>query len=151
MTVGIEFYFPGMKVSRMFIKKGDYIPLHGHPNQHGLLFVLEGRCSIKKYQFKSKEDQCVKIQLIDERILMKDDYSVITPKENIHTIIAEEDTSLLDIFSPGKKEGRLSEYFKILSEDKNNINLVVESIDISKVEMADYLKHSLKDTIIVVD
>lgn len=151
MIPDATYYFPGMRITQFLIKKGDKIPLHGHPDQYGLLFVLEGKCSIKKYKILSRDDERYTIQIIDERVLINNEHSVITPVNNIHTLVAEEDTKLLDIFAPGVASGRLSEFLKILSEDDSNNYLTVAPIDISLVEMADYLKDSHGHKIIIKD
>ncbi len=112
--------FPKMRVGRFPLKKGEKIPLHIHYKQYGLAYLLSGRCFIKSYNILERDKEELSLMLFNEIEIQQHDYQILTPTLNAHEILAIEDCLFLDIFSPGKQAGLLSEYLEIL-EEKNKL------------------------------
>lgn len=118
--------FPNMRVGRFFLKKGEEIPLHIHPEQYGMAYLLTGKAEVTTYNILSQEDNQYRLEVESVDILCGGEHQVLTPVKNGHKIIAVEDTWFLDTFAPGRETGYLSVYLNIIEESRGVI--VSESI-----------------------
>lgn len=108
--------FPNMRVGKFLLKKNEVIPIHIHPQQYAMAYLLSGRAEITTYDILSQEDSEYQLKVESVAVKSGDDCQILTPTKNGHKIKAIEDTWFLDVFAPGKEEGILSTYLQIINE-----------------------------------
>ncbi|MBO6607644.1 hypothetical protein [Psychroserpens sp.] len=103
------------QVSLFQFEKGEYIPHHDHPNMTGVLNVVSGNLLTKNYSIEKQLNttrevingdktytmkKCV-IREVENEILKGGDVGILTANEgNIHSIMPNEFTQMIDVFTP---------------------------------------------------
>jgi quercetin dioxygenase-like cupin family protein len=75
-------------LSRIFLKKGSFVPLHSHHNEQ-ISYVLEG---------------VLKFWIDDKEVVLSSGEVLLIPPDMPHKIEVLEDTLSLDIFDPPRKD-----------------------------------------------
>ena len=125
-------YERDFEVSLFQFEKGAYIPHHDHPQMTGVLNVISGNLlaknytiekqldsirEIKKYGEKKIIKKCV-IKQVENEILKSGDVSMLTSHEgNIHSIMPNEFTQLVDVFTPAYKHNTNTNWYKVNEEE----------------------------------
>lgn len=134
------FHYPNMRMGRFQLKAGERIPIHIHADQFGLAYLLRGKCVLTTYIVEAINDEEVSLTLDSKQTLTADTYSVITPQNNGHEIEAIEDCVFFDVFAPGKREGKLSDYLEIIKSEQNGSRLIGRKIATEEVDLPESLK-----------
>lgn len=117
------------QVSLFQFEKGEYIPHHDHPNMTGVLNVVSGNLLAKNFDFieelaetrevtyetgyKATLQKCV-IREVESEILKAGDVGILTADEgNIHSIMPNEFTQMIDVFTPAYKEDTRANWFTV--------------------------------------
>ena len=119
------------QVSLFQFEKGEYIPHHDHPDMTGVINVVSGNLLTKNYSIEEKFSttrevvkngrkevlrKCV-IREVENEIVERGDVSILTAHEgNIHSIMPNELTQLVDVFTPAYKPDTNANWYKV-SED----------------------------------
>jgi len=138
-----------MRIGRFVLKAGEKIPLHIHAGQFGLAYLLSGKCNISTYLVAETGHE-FHLTLDKKQILTAHTYSILTPKVNAHQIEVIEECVFLDIFAPGKAEGKLSDFLEIIQEKKNGAQLVARKIPLEKVVLPQSLLNNIDNYLAVV-
>ncbi|MBX2815186.1 MAG: hypothetical protein KTR24_04285 [Saprospiraceae bacterium] len=103
------------QVSLFQFEKGEYIPHHDHPDMTGVINVVSGSALAKNYSLEeqlSASREVVKngrrevlqkctIREVGNEVIERGDVSILTADEgNIHSIMPNEFTQLVDVFTP---------------------------------------------------
>ncbi|MEO1031937.1 MAG: hypothetical protein AAFX55_11065 [Bacteroidota bacterium] len=126
-------YEVDFQVSLFQFEKGEYIPHHDHPNMTGVINVVSGDISAKNYSIEeqlsttreliidgevSEIKTCIIRETGNERI-KKGDVSILTADEgNIHSIMPNTFTQLVDVFTPAYHQDTNAMWYKV-NEDEN--------------------------------
>lgn len=110
----IEFQYPDMLVTRSSLKKGDEVPLHAHSNHYGFVYVLSGRCEITTYSVLEQQEDRFQINLVSHKEYKPNDFAVISKRDNVHRIVALEDTVFLDAFSSKPGAGIFQQFLSVI-------------------------------------
>lgn len=113
-------------------EKGEYIPHHDHPDMTGVINVVSGNLLAKNYSIQKQLDstrevikdgkksiikKCV-IKQVENEILKAGDVSILTSHEgNIHSIMPNEFTQLVDVFTPAYKHDTNANWYEV-NEDE---------------------------------
>ncbi len=124
-------YEADFQVSLFQFEKGEYIPHHDHPKMTGVLNVVSGNLLAKNYsvekqlsstrELKKGEEafivkKCV-LREVENEILKGGDVGILTAHEgNIHSIMPNEFTQMVDVFTPAYKHDTNANWYK-LTED----------------------------------
>jgi len=129
---------PFFNVGIFLIPKGNYLPLHNHPNMLVISKVIWGSVQISSYDKQVKiNNQLEKFNIfqVNEKskvILNLNEISILTPdKNNIHEVIAYEDSAFFDIILPSYDhcQNRECEYFEMIKlKDFNENNLYMRKL-----------------------
>ena len=120
------------QVSLFQFEKGEYIPHHDHPNMTGVLNVLSGNLLARNFDFaeeldetrevtyknghKAKLQKCV-IKEVQNEILKAKDIAILTADEgNIHSIMPNEFTQMVDVFTPAYQEDTKANWYTVNEE-----------------------------------
>ena len=125
--------YPNLKVGRFTLAKGETIPIHLHPGQYGMAYLLSGRCELYSYRLINQAGPVYNLSLPSIQILEKDQHSVLTPTDNAHKIVALEESCFFDVFAPGKSDGLLSTYLDIIQQTDQEIT--ARAIDLSEAKL----------------
>lgn len=116
------------QVSLFQFEKGEYIPHHDHPDMTGVINVVSGSALAKNYtieeqltttrevikQGRSEVMQKCIIREIGNEVVKKGDVSILTAHEgNIHSIMPNEYTQLVDVFTPAYKADTKSIWYTV--------------------------------------
>lgn len=116
------------QVSLFQFEKGEYIPHHDHPDMTGVINVVSGNLLTKNYSIEEQLSttrevikngrkevlrKCV-IREIENEIVERGDVSILTAHEgNIHSIMPNELTQLVDVFTPAYKPHTNANWYKV--------------------------------------
>ena len=116
------------QVSLFQFEKGEYIPHHDHPDMTGVINVVSGNLLTKNYSIEEqlsttrkvikngrKEvlQKCV-IKEVGNEVVKRGDVSILTAHEgNIHSIMPNELSQLVDVFTPAYKPNTSTNYYKV--------------------------------------
>ncbi|GAA4967841.1 hypothetical protein [Algibacter aquimarinus] len=116
------------QVSLFQFEKGEYIPHHDHPEMTGVINVVSGSALAKNYNVEEQlstnrkvikdgrsevMQKCV-IKKIGDEIIQKGDVSILTAHQgNIHSIMPNEYTQLVDVFTPAYKRDTKSIWYTV--------------------------------------
>ena len=120
------------QVSLFQFEKGEYIPHHDHPNMTGVLNVLSGNLLARNFDIaeeldetrevtyknghKAKLQKCV-IKEVQNEILKAKDIAILTADEgNIHSIMPNEFTQMVDVFTPAYQEDTKANWYTVNEE-----------------------------------
>lgn len=115
------YHFPTMRIGKFLLKKGETIPLHIHPSQYAMAYLLSGKAEISVYNILEQKQDEYSLFLDSVSLIETGDYQILTPTKNGHRIKALEDSWFLDTFSPGKEEGPLSVYLEVIAKQGDAI------------------------------
>jgi len=124
------------QVSLFQFEKGEYIPHHDHPDMTGVLNVVSGNLLARNFDFveelaetrevtynnghKAILQKCV-IKEVENEILKAGDVGILTAEEgNIHSIMPNEFTQMVDVFTPAYQEDTKANWYQVEEENKYN-------------------------------
>lgn len=122
--------------SIFYIKKGYQLPLHDHPDMHGIIKVLFGQIRIHSYTATNIDSEVIRApnekytvlcERADDCVLCSDDKPLsLTPyMNNIHEVIADTDTAFFDcLLPPYKEKCNFYRYKGVKDEEKNLYELL---------------------------
>ncbi|XP_014205710.1 2-aminoethanethiol dioxygenase [Copidosoma floridanum] len=143
-------------IAVFILKSGMTLPMHNHPEMHGLLKVINGVVKINSYTFETQDDEKT-LELgrtisvtkhAPVTVRSTDPACVLTPiLKNIHEITClEGPAAFLDVLSPpydilGKygEKSRLCTYFKVLQDDGTTDKVQLEVTNVP----LDFYSHSI--------
>ena len=117
-----------LQVSLFQFEKGEYIPHHDHPNMTGVLNVVSGNLLARNYTIEKHLDSIRKVEVngkknvirkcvikeVENEILKAGDVSILTSHEgNIHSIMPNDFTQLVDVFTPAYKHDTNANWYKV--------------------------------------
>ena len=116
------------QVSLFQFDKGEYIPHHDHPDMTGVLHVVLGNLLTKNYSVEEQlpitrevikkgrkeiRRKCV-IREVGNEIMKRGDVSVLTAHDgNIHAIMPNELTQLVDVFTPAYSAATNANWYEV--------------------------------------
>ena len=125
-------YEQDFQISLFQFEKGEYIPQHNHQDMTGVLNVVSGNLLAKNYNIEeqgssSKEikkgeqtftvKNCI-LREVEKEVLMAGDVGILTSDEgNIHSIMPNEFTQMVDVFTPAYKHDTNAQWYKV-NEDE---------------------------------
>ncbi len=124
-------YEVDFQVSLFQFEKGEYIPHHDHPDMTGVLNVVSGSLLAKNYNIEEqlsatrevvKDGQTTVLQKCILRetgneVIKRGDVSFLTSDEgNIHSIMPNEFTQLVDVFTPAYKHDTNAKWYTVNEE-----------------------------------
>jgi len=125
-------YEVDFQVSLFQFEKGEYIPHHDHPDMTGVLNVVSGNLLAKNYTIEEqlspiraveKEGttsivkKCI-LREVENKTLKAGNVSMLTAHEgNIHSIMPNEFTQLVDVFSPAYKYNTNANWYTINDDE----------------------------------
>jgi cysteamine dioxygenase len=124
------------QVSLFQFEKGEYIPHHDHPDMTGVLNVVSGNLLARNFDFveelaetrevtynnghKAKLQKCV-LKEVENEILKAGDVGILTAEVgNIHSIMPNEFTQMVDVFTPAYQEDTKANWYQVEEENKYN-------------------------------
>ncbi|MEO1257236.1 MAG: hypothetical protein AAFZ15_00505 [Bacteroidota bacterium] len=125
-------YEVDFQVSLYQFEKGEYIPHHDHPDMTGVLNVISGNVLAKNYTIEEQlsstreivtngETSLLKkctIREVGNEIIKAGNVSMLTAHEgNIHSIMPNEFTQLVDVFTPAYKHDTNAKWYTV-NEDE---------------------------------
>ncbi|MEM6516627.1 MAG: hypothetical protein AAF688_10630 [Bacteroidota bacterium] len=121
------------QVSLFQFEKGEYIPHHDHPDMTGVLNVVSGNLTAKNYNIEKqlsyireviKGDKtyvmkkCI-LREVEDEVLKTGDVGILTSDEgNIHSIMPNQFTQMVDVFTPAYHKDTKSNWYDV-SENQN--------------------------------
>lgn len=121
-------YEVDFQISLFQFEKGEYIPHHDHPEMTGVLNVVSGSLLTKNYtmeeQLSSSREiikdgqrevvrKCI-IREVGNETITGGDVSILTAHEgNIHSIMPNEFTQMVDVFTPAYKHDTNAHWYKV--------------------------------------
>ena len=128
------------QVSLFQFEKGEYIPHHDHPDMTGVLNVVSGNLLAKNYSIEKQLEttrqvlkgertltmkKCI-LQEVENEILKAGDVSILTAHDgNIHSIMPNEFTQMVDVFTPAYKHDTNANWYEVNEEgfyqNQNNL------------------------------
>ncbi|MEM6717837.1 MAG: hypothetical protein AAF611_00845 [Bacteroidota bacterium] len=121
------------QVSLFQFEKGEYIPHHDHPNMTGVLNVVSGSLLTKNYTIQEQLTDTREVieygrKTIIKKCILREtgneiakagDVSMLMADEgNIHSIMPNEFTQMVDVFTPAYHRETNSSWYKV-NEDTN--------------------------------
>ncbi|MFK8008024.1 MAG: hypothetical protein AB8H03_16825 [Saprospiraceae bacterium] len=125
-------YRVDFQVSLFQFEKGEYIPHHDHPDMTGVLNVVSGSIQAKNYTIEeqlSSTREVVKdgqttvlkkctLRETENEIITAGNVSALHAHEgNIHSIMPNEFTQLVDVFTPAYKFNTNANWYKVNEEE----------------------------------
>ncbi|SRX75646.1 DUF3471 domain-containing protein [Aequorivita antarctica] len=116
------------QVSLFQFEKGEYISHHDHPDMTGVINVVSGNALLKNYTIEEQLNNPKKlfenglemytdtylIREIENEIAKAGDVSILTSHEgNIHCLMPNEFTQLVDVFTPAYKADTNTKWYKV--------------------------------------
>jgi len=124
-------YEVDFQVSLFQFEKGEYIGHHDHPDMTGVLNVVSGNVLAKNYTIEEQLDSTREIEKDGKTTIMKKctlrevgneilrggDVGILTAHEgNIHSIMPNEFTQLVDVFTPAYKYDTNAKWYAVNEE-----------------------------------
>ncbi|MEM9546335.1 MAG: hypothetical protein AAGA77_10185 [Bacteroidota bacterium] len=124
-------YEMDFQVSLFQFEKGEYIPHHDHPDMTGVLNVVSGSILAKNYNVEENLPSTREIEKDGEKVIVKKctlketgneilkagDVGILTADEgNIHSILPNEFTQLVDVFTPAYQHDTNANWY-VVNED----------------------------------
>lgn len=121
-------YEVDFQVSLFQFEKGEYIPHHDHPDMTGILNVVSGSILAKNYTIEQKLTSTRKVMTngqtnilkkcilkeVEHEVIKRGDVSILTAHEgNIHSIMPNEFTQLVDVFTPAYKHDTNANWYSV--------------------------------------
>ncbi|MEL6834711.1 MAG: hypothetical protein AAFP77_17070 [Bacteroidota bacterium] len=124
-------YEVDFQVSLFQFEKGEYIPHHNHPDMTGVINVVSGSILAKNYDLeeelsstrevitdgrKELRKKCV-IREVGNEVISGGNVSILTAHEgNIHSVMPNEFTQLVDVFTPAYKHDTNAKWYSVNEE-----------------------------------
>ncbi|MEM6964350.1 MAG: hypothetical protein AAF573_06265, partial [Bacteroidota bacterium] len=125
-------YESDFQISLFQFEKGEYIPHHDHPDMTGVLNVVSGSLQAKNYTIEEKRSsvrevvkdgqtsiikKCI-LREVENEILKAGDVGILTADEgNIHSIMPNEFTQLVDVFTPAYRNDTNANWYQVNEEE----------------------------------
>jgi len=125
-------YEVDFQVSLFQFEKGEYIPHHDHPDMTGILNVVSGSILAKNYSIEEQLQttrevitngqpivmkKCI-LREVEKEIIKAGSVSMLTAhKGNIHSIMPNEFTQLVDVFTPSYKHDTNANWYAVNEEE----------------------------------
>ncbi len=120
------------QVSLFQFERGEYIPHHDHPEMTGVINVVSGNLLARNFDlveelnetrevtyengYTAKLQKCV-IKEVENEILKAGDVSILTEEEgNIHSIMPNQFSQVVDVFTPAYKEDTKANWYSVNEE-----------------------------------
>ena len=116
------------QVSLFPFEKGEYIPHHDHPDMTGVLNVISGNLLAKNYSIEEKlssirevkkgvqsylVNKCI-LREVETEVLKAGDIGILTANEgNIHSIMPNEFTQMVDVFTPSYHKDTSAKWYSV--------------------------------------
>ena len=116
------------QVSLFQFEKGEYIPHHDHPDMTGVINVVSGNILAKNYSIeeqlsetravikngrKDVMQKCI-IREVENESIKSGDVSILTAHQgNIHSIMPNEYTQLVDVFTPAYRPDVVTKWYNV--------------------------------------
>ncbi len=100
-------------VATLEFDAGDRIRLHNHPDMTGVILCLKGAVEVEAFNLlerKSTGGNLLLEQVFQDRLESGGFATLTATHGNIHSLIAQEYTELLDVFTPPYDSDRLQHY-----------------------------------------
>ena len=125
-------YEVDFQISLFQFEKGEYIPHHDHPDMTGVLNVVSGNLLAKNYSIEEQLTATRKVTKDGQTTVMKKcilretgneiikggDVSILTAHEgNIHSIMPNDFTQMVDVFTPAYKYDTNAQWYTV-NEDE---------------------------------
>lgn len=119
------------QVSLFQFEKGEYISHHNHPDMTGVINVVSGNALLKNYTIEEQLTEQRKVikngkEIYKNKCLLREneneiaiagDVSILTAHEgNIHSLMPNEFTQLVDVFTPAYTADTNSTWYKVNEE-----------------------------------
>ena len=121
-------YEVDFQVSLFQFEKGEYIPHHDHPEMTGVLNVVSGNLLAKNYNIEEqlsstrelvKDGQTIAVKKcilreVENEVLTAGDVGILTADEgNIHSIMPNAFTQMVDVFTPAYSHATNANWYKV--------------------------------------
>lgn len=122
---------PNYNIGVFLIPKGNTIPMHNHPNMFVISKVIWGSVLINCFDKKANNEKNLEeydVFQVEEKEkinMKKNDIAIVTPdNNNIHEVIAHEDSAFFDIILPAyeEEENRSCDYYEKLTIANSNLD-----------------------------
>ena len=125
-------YEVDFQVSLFQFEKGEYIPHHDHPKMTGVLNVVSGNLLAKNYNIEHQLTSTREIEVdgettilkkcilreVENEVLTAGDVGILTAHDgNIHSIMPNEFSQLVDVFTPAYKYDTNANWYKVNEEE----------------------------------
>ena len=125
-------YEVDFQVSLFQFEKGEYIPHHDHPDMTGVINVVSGSILTKNYSIekqlaetrevvKEAHTEIIKTCVLREvgnEVIKGGEVSVLTADEgNIHSVMPNEFTQLVDVFTPAYTHDTNANWYSVNEEE----------------------------------
>lgn len=123
------------QVSLFQFERGEYIPHHDHPEMTGVLNVVSGNLLVKNYSIEEKllssrkvkkgeqsfvANQCI-LREVETEVLKAGNIGILTADEgNIHSIMPNEFTQMVDVFTPSYHQDTNAKWYKVNEDEFYN-------------------------------
>ena len=100
-------------VATLEFNAGDRIRLHNHPDMTGVILCLKGSIDVEAFDLLNQKSAAghLLLEQVFRGRLQSGEYATLTAKRgNVHGLIAQEYTELLDVFTPPYDSERLKQY-----------------------------------------
>ncbi|WP_341214504.1 hypothetical protein [uncultured Wocania sp.] len=119
------------QISLFQFEKGEYIPHHDHPDMTGVINVVSGSAHLRNYNRieelgsrtvttngqKIIKQSCI-LKEVSNQIAKTGDVSILTSNDgNIHSVMPNEFTQLVDVFTPAYTENTNPKWYKVDEEE----------------------------------
>jgi hypothetical protein len=138
------------QVSLFQFEKGEYIPHHDHPDMTGVLNVVSGNLLAKNYSIEEQGLSTRKIQKggqsydvkrcilreVENEVLKGGDIGILTADEgNIHSIMPNEFTQMVDVFTPSYHKNTNAKWYKVNEDGFYNGNKNLYEAEYSSIKL----------------
>jgi hypothetical protein len=138
------------QVSLFQFEKGEYIPHHDHPEMTGVLNVVSGNLLAKNYSIEELQNtsrevkkgdqsyvvnQCI-LREFETEVLKTGDIGILTADEgNIHSIMPNEFTQMVDVFTPSYHKDTNAKWYKVNEEEFYNDRINLFQAEYSEIKL----------------
>ena len=104
---------PGLQCAKIWMKAGDILPLHDHPQSSVCMHVIEGVVKMQIFRRINEHDGLATLSLVKEYILHPGDTATLERgDETFHQVECIEDSFVFDAFSCDDPDGCVSTFYE---------------------------------------